>query len=200
MTSYSIRRRTANSSNGSTICDKFTRESAALEIERRMGGRHLARALVADLAQRRAPPLVRSDNSPKFIAKAVRKWIGQHGFQLVYVEPVSPWQNAYSEGLNGRPRDEPLIDVAFRQTERKGFGRGTAHLPLANAKPEPSRRPPSDSCSDPPFDWTGDKPTELIQDPARSTTYCQPRGRHFEPQCDPVCVEAIRVGHRLPLA
>ena len=27
---------------------------------------------------------------------------------------------------------------------------------------------------------------------ARSTTYYQPRGRHLEPQCDPVCVEAIR--------
>lgn len=26
----------------------------------------------------------------------------------------------------------------------------------------------------------------------RSTTYYQPRGRHLEPQCDPVCVEAIR--------
>ena len=27
---------------------------------------------------------------------------------------------------------------------------------------------------------------------ARSTTYYQPRGRHLEPQCDPLCVEAIR--------
>lgn len=27
---------------------------------------------------------------------------------------------------------------------------------------------------------------------ARSTTYYQPRGRHLEPQCDPVCVAAIR--------
>ncbi len=27
---------------------------------------------------------------------------------------------------------------------------------------------------------------------ARSTTYYQPRGRHLEPQCDPVCVEAMR--------
>lgn len=27
---------------------------------------------------------------------------------------------------------------------------------------------------------------------ARSTTYYQTRGRHLEPQCDPVCVEAIR--------
>jgi hypothetical protein len=33
---------------------------------------------------------------------------------------------------------------------------------------------------------------------ARSTTFYHPRGRHLEPQCDPLCAEAIRAVIEVP--
>lgn len=46
-----------------------------------------------------APQFIRSDNGPEFIALAVQDWIARRGFQTLYIEPGSPWQNAYSEKL-----------------------------------------------------------------------------------------------------
>ncbi len=56
------------------ICDEFTRESVALEVERRMEARDVVRVLAAAVAERGAPAYIRSDNGPEFIAKAVRGW------------------------------------------------------------------------------------------------------------------------------
>jgi transposase InsO family protein len=96
------------------ICDEFTRESVALEVERRMEARDVVRVLEAAVAQRgTAPQFIRSDNGPEFVAKAVREWIAQQGFQTLYIEPGSPWQNAYSESFNSRFRDELLNREIF---------------------------------------------------------------------------------------
>lgn len=95
------------------ICDEFTRESVALEVERRMEARDVVRVLAAAVAERGAPAYIRSDNGPEFIAKAVRGWIAEQGFQTLYIEPGSPWQNAYSESFNSRLRDELLNREIF---------------------------------------------------------------------------------------
>lgn len=96
------------------ICDEFTRENVALEVERRMDAGDVVRVLEAAVAERGvAPQFIRSDNGPEFIAKAVREWIAQQGFQTLYIEPGSPWQNAYSESFNSRLRDELLNREIF---------------------------------------------------------------------------------------
>lgn len=95
------------------ICDEFTRESVALEVERRMEAKDVVRVLAAAVAERGAPAYIRSDNGPEFIAKAVREWIANQGFQTLYIEPGSPWQNAYSESFNSRLRDELLNREIF---------------------------------------------------------------------------------------
>lgn len=96
------------------ICDEFTRENVALEVERRMEAKDVVRVLEAAVAERgAAPQFIRSDNGPEFIAKAVRDWIAQQGFQTLYIEPGSPWQNAYSESFNSRLRDELLNREIF---------------------------------------------------------------------------------------
>lgn len=95
------------------ICDEFTRESVALEVERRMEAKDVVRVLAAAVAERGAPAYIRSDNGPEFIAKAVREWIAGQGFQTLYIEPGSPWQNAYSESFNSRLRDELLNREIF---------------------------------------------------------------------------------------
>ena len=59
------------------------------------------------------PVCIRSDNSPEFIAEAVRSWIKAVGAKTAYIEPVSPWENGYCESFNGRMRDELLNGEIF---------------------------------------------------------------------------------------
>ncbi len=96
------------------ICDEFSRESVALEVERRMDSREVIRILDAAVAERGcAPEFIRSDNGPEFIAEAVRDWIAERGFKTLYIAPGSPWENPYSESFNSRFRDEFLNRESF---------------------------------------------------------------------------------------
>ena len=82
------------------ICDEFSRELVALEVERRIESKDVIRILdAAVLARGSAPEFIRSDNGPEFIALAVQDWIARRGFKTLYIEPGSPWQNAYSESF-----------------------------------------------------------------------------------------------------
>jgi transposase InsO family protein len=62
---------------------------------------------------RGVPGHIRSDDGPKFIAKAVRDWIGAVGAQTTYIAPGSPWENGYIESFNARLRDELLNGEIF---------------------------------------------------------------------------------------
>jgi transposase InsO family protein len=57
-------------------------------------------------AQRGAPMFLRFDNGPEFIANAVADWCRFNGTGTVFIDPGSPWQNAWIESFNGRLRDE----------------------------------------------------------------------------------------------
>jgi len=106
------------------VCDEFSRESVALEVARRMEAKDVIAVLEQAVAERGAPAYIRSDNGPEFIAKAVRDWIGERGFSTLYIEPGSPWENAYSESFNSRFRDEFLNREAFGSLlEAKVLGR-----------------------------------------------------------------------------
>ena len=39
---------------------------------------------------------IRSDNGPEFVSKAVRKWLKDSGVETLFIEPGSPWENAYA--------------------------------------------------------------------------------------------------------
>ena len=96
------------------ICDEFSRELVALEVERRMESKDVIRILEAAVTERGgAPEFIRSDNGPEFVALAVQEWIARRGFKTLYIQPGSPWQNAYSESFNSRFRDEFLNREAF---------------------------------------------------------------------------------------
>lgn len=107
------------------ICDEFSRELVALEVERRMEARDVIRILDAAVIERGGPPqFIRSDNGPEFIALAVQEWIERRGFATLYIKPGSPWQNAYSESFNSRFRDEFLNRELFSGlTEAKVLGK-----------------------------------------------------------------------------
>ncbi len=107
------------------ICDEFSRELVALEVERRMEARDVIRILDAAGTERGGPPqFIRSDNGPEFIALSVQEWIERRGFSTLYIKPGSPWQNAYSESFNSRFRDEFLNRELFSGlTEAKVLGK-----------------------------------------------------------------------------
>ena len=95
------------------IEDEFTRESLALEVARSMKATDVLDVLAELMAIRGAPRHIRSDNGPEFIAKQVRRFLGQAGVETLYIEPGAPWQNAYAESFNSRLRDEFLATESF---------------------------------------------------------------------------------------
>lgn len=66
------------------------------------------------VVQRGAPAVIRSDNGPEFIARALLEWTLEMGIDLAHIDPGKPWQNGTDESFNGRFRDECLNAEWFR--------------------------------------------------------------------------------------
>ena len=56
---------------------------------------------------------MRCDNGPELTAHALRDWCRFRRAGTAFIEPGSPWQNAYVESFNGRARDELLNGERF---------------------------------------------------------------------------------------
>ena len=95
------------------VVDEFTRECLAIEVERRLTARDVVATLAYLFELRGAPAFVRSDNGPEFVAGAVRAWLEASGSATLYIEPGSPWENAYVESFNGKLEDELLNREQF---------------------------------------------------------------------------------------
>jgi len=92
------------------VVDEFTREALAIHVARRIDADQTVNVLERLTSQRGAPAHVRCDNGPELTAHALRDWCRLRGTGTAFIEPGSPWQNAYVESFNGRLRDE-LLDV-----------------------------------------------------------------------------------------
>jgi transposase InsO family protein len=95
------------------IVDEFTRECVVMLVGRRLKAGDVIRALARAARKRGMPSHLRSDNGPEFIAEAVKGWLTKEGTGALYIEPGSPWENAYSESFNSRLRDELLNGELF---------------------------------------------------------------------------------------
>jgi transposase InsO family protein len=105
------------------VVDEFSREVLSLGVGRSVTAREVVETLEELVDERGAPEFIRSDNGPEFIARAVRDWIAERGFETCFVEPGSPWQNAYIESFNSRFRDEFLnLEVFGSLVEAKVLG------------------------------------------------------------------------------
>lgn len=91
-----------------TVVDEFTREALAILVARRITAQDVVGVLESLMAERGVPGFIRSDNGPEFIARAVRERLEELGVGTLFIEPGSPWENAYIESFNGRLRDELL--------------------------------------------------------------------------------------------
>ena len=95
------------------VVDEYTRESLSIEVKRPITAKEVVKTLSTLFAQRGEPAFIRSDNGPEFIAKAVKLWLDVSGVQTLYIEPGSPWENAYSETFISRFGDELLKREVF---------------------------------------------------------------------------------------
>ncbi len=95
------------------VVDEFTRECLAIEVERRLTAEDVVATLRYLFELRGAPRFVRSVNGPEFVAEAVKAWLNESGCGTLYIEPGSPWENAYVESFNGRLEDELLDREEF---------------------------------------------------------------------------------------
>lgn len=95
------------------VVEEYTRECLALPTERSITSEEVIQTLAYLFAERGAPDYIRSDNGPEFIACAVKEWLTTSGVKTLYIEPGSPWENAYSETFISRMRDELLNREVF---------------------------------------------------------------------------------------
>jgi putative transposase len=95
------------------VVDEYTRECLSIEVERSITAEDVVVSLASLFCRRGEPIFIRSDNGPEFIAKAVKRWLEVSGVRTLYIEPGSPWENAYSETFISRFSDELLNREVF---------------------------------------------------------------------------------------
>jgi putative transposase len=95
------------------VVDEHTRECLSIEVERSITAEDVIGTLARLFRQRGAPAFIRSDNGPEFVAAALKRWLEASGVGTLYIEPGSPWENAYTESFIGRLGDELLKREAF---------------------------------------------------------------------------------------
>ncbi|WP_102882892.1 MULTISPECIES: IS3 family transposase [Rhodobacterales] len=135
------------------ILDEYSRECLAIRVERKLNSTDVIDVLTDLFILRGAPSFVRSDNGPEFVAQAVRDWIAAVGAKTAYIEPGSPWENAYCESFNGRFRDELLngeIFYSLREAQilieqwRRHYNTKRPHSALGYRPPAPETIIPMD--------------------------------------------------------
>ena len=96
------------------VIDEYTRECLTIRVEKSIGSGEVIETLEWLFMTRGVPEHIRSDNGPEFIAKQLKNWLEKQGCKTLYIEPGSPWQNAYIESFNGKFRDECLNREVFK--------------------------------------------------------------------------------------
>ena len=83
-----------------TVVDEFTRQGLTIDIGRSITAGDVIRSLDQLFHRHGRPACLRSDNGPELVAEAVQTWLKEKHVDTHYIEPGSPWQNAYSESFN----------------------------------------------------------------------------------------------------
>lgn len=95
------------------IVDEYTRECPAIVVDRSIDADRVVATLDRLSVTRGTPAFVRFDNGPEFIAQAVADWCRFNSVGSIFIDPGSPWQNAWIESFNSRLRDEFLNGWQF---------------------------------------------------------------------------------------
>jgi len=95
------------------VVDEYTRECLSIDVERSITAEDVVETLDSLFRRRGEPSFIRSDNGPEFVARAIKRWLEASGVETLYIEPGSPWENAYSETFISRFSDEVLKREVF---------------------------------------------------------------------------------------
>jgi transposase InsO family protein len=96
-----------------TITDEFPEIALAIEVERSLTSDDMVRVLERLVSVHGTPSCIRMDNGAEMTDHALPDWCRFAGTGAVFIEPGSPWQNAYVESFNGKIRDELLANEEF---------------------------------------------------------------------------------------
>jgi putative transposase len=91
-----------------SIVDEWTRECLAIEVRSSMTAARVIEVLERLFAQHGAPQILRSDNGPEFIARALKVWTLEHHSETATIDPGKPWQNGSVESFHATLRRECL--------------------------------------------------------------------------------------------
>ena len=92
---------------------EFTSEALVAVTDLSIDADHVVRILDKIAGERGFPKYLRFDNGPEFVAFAIADWCRFNESETIFIDPGSPWQNAWVESYNGRMRDEHLNGQLF---------------------------------------------------------------------------------------
>jgi putative transposase len=95
------------------IIDEFEHICLASIPQRSWGHKDIIDILSGLFIMRGNPEYLRSDNGSEFTAKKLMQWLSDVNVATAYIEPGSPWENAFIESFNSRMRDEFLNGEIF---------------------------------------------------------------------------------------
>jgi putative transposase len=96
-----------------TVVDEWTRECLAIEVASSLTAERVIAVLERLFEQYGTPLILRSDNGPEFIARALKIWALLKHSDTATIEPGKPWQNGSIESFNGTFRRECLDAESF---------------------------------------------------------------------------------------
>ncbi len=103
-----------------TVIDEFSKESLAIDVDGSIRSARVIDTLAKLISEHGAPKVLRSDNGPEFVSRALLKWALSQNLDMALIDPGKPWQNGTAESFNGKFRDECLSMEWFRnRTEAK---------------------------------------------------------------------------------
>lgn len=97
-----------------TVIDEYTRECLAIDVAGSIRSGRVIDVLSRLMSERGVPRVLRSDNGPEFVSRAILAWALRHGLSSALIDPGKPWQNGTNESFNGKFRDECLAMEWFR--------------------------------------------------------------------------------------
>ena len=95
------------------VIDEFTRQHVACRVGRSITAKDVVEMLDVAVLQRGTPRVLRMDNGPEFIARALAEWVLEQQAVQAFTPPGQPWHNGFVESFHNRMRDELLEDNLF---------------------------------------------------------------------------------------
>jgi putative transposase len=96
-----------------SIVDEWTRECLTIEVASSMTAERVIAVLERVFAKYGTPQVLRSDNGPEFIARALRIWALFNHSDTATIDPGKPWQNGMVESFHRTFRRECLDTEYF---------------------------------------------------------------------------------------